>query len=280
MEKIAWITDSTSLIDEKLARDNNIHVVPLNVMFGEQSYREGIDMNPDQFYEKMKSCCEMPTTSQPAIGDFVRLYERLKQDYTRGIAVHLSDAHSGTCATSATAAGITDFPVEVINSKITLQPMAQLVIAGKQLQDAGKTFTEIVDGVRELSNKIKMYFVVDDLSHLQRGGRLSMTQFLMGSLLSIKPILTVVEGKITPFEKIRTLRKAKDRIMEKLEADLRAGLATHVNIFHADNEQGAVSWKEELISRFPHILPQIHLVSPIVGVHTGPGTLGLSWFKL
>lgn len=199
-----------------------------------QNYKEGLDISPEEFYEKMKTEPNLPTTSQPSIGGFMELYKELKQLFDKGIPVHLSAIHSGTLNTSKMAAEMVEFPVEAIDSKTALYPMSQMILEGIRLQQEGKTYQEIVNWIRELTHRVKLFFLVDDLAHLQRGGRLNLAQFVMGSLLQIKPLLTVIDGKITPFEK----------------------------------------------RRYPHISSTISFVGPVVGVHVGPGTIGLSWFKI
>lgn len=130
MEKIAWITDSTCLMDPELAQNLQVHIVPLHVIFGEKSYREGLEISSEEFYEKMKTEPNLPSTSQPSIGSFVELYKELKTTFERGIAVHLSSIHSGTLSTSKMAAELAEFPVEAIDSKSALYPMTQMILEG------------------------------------------------------------------------------------------------------------------------------------------------------
>lgn len=279
MEKIAWITDSTSSMDPELAARHSIHIVPLDVIFGEQTYKELTEISPQEFYERMGTESVLPTTSQPSVGSFYELYKDLKTKFAKGIAVHITSVHSGTCNTSKMAAEMAEFPVEVIDSKVALEPMAEMVLEGVQMQEAGNTYQEIVNRIRDLSKRVKLFFLVDDLAHLQRGGRLNMAQFLMGSLLSIKPLLAVIDGKITPFEKIRTYKKAKERLLDMFFTDANDGTATHVNILHTNNFEEAKHWQDEIKAKFPNVTSSISFVGPVIGVHVGPGAIGISWFQ-
>jgi DegV family protein with EDD domain len=267
-------------MDPKLAQQHQVHILPLNVIFGEKNYREGLEIGSEEFYEKMKTEPNLPTTSQPAIGSFVELYKELKKTFDKGIAIHVSAIHSGTFSTSKMAADLAEFPVEAIDSKTALYPMSQMILEGIRLQQEGKTYQEIINRIRELTARVKLFFLVDDLAHLQRGGRLNLAQFLMGSLLQIKPLLSVIDGRITPFEKIRTYKKAKERILELFDRDAKNGEASHVSILHANNYDEAKRWQEEIEGKYPHITSTISFVGPVVGVHVGPGTIGLSWFKM
>lgn len=279
MEKIAWITDSTCYMEPELLEKYNIHVVPLSVVFGEESYREFMEISAAEFYENIKTVKEFPKTSQPSVGDFMVLYEELKTKYDRGIAVHLSSGVSGTYYTSQTAAELAGFELTAIDSEIATYPMSFILLEGIRAQEAGMSYDEIVAHMTAVKEDVKAYFLVDDLAHLHRGGRLNAAQFLVGSMLQIKPILHLKDKKIVPFEKIRTYKKAKNRIFELFKEDAETGAEINAVVIHANHHEEAEAWKKEIEATYPNVSVKLSLFGPVIGTHVGQGTVGLSWYK-
>lgn len=267
-------------MEPEWAEEHGIHVVPLNVIFGEESLREGIDITTEAFYERLKSAKTLPKTSQPSIGDFLSLYDRLAQEYEEGIAIHLSSGISGTYQTSVQAAQMANFPLKAIDSRIATYPMTYMLKEGVRLAEEGYDSDTIVERLEAMKEKFENYFLVDDLSHLHRGGRLNAAQFLVGSVLQIKPILTIKGGKIIPIEKIRTYKKAKERIFDHFAQDAKEGVPMRACVIHANSPDEAKRWIEELKSLYPHVEYDLSIFGPVIGTHVGAGTIGLTWYKL
>lgn len=276
--KIAWVTDSTAYLEEETRRKYDIHVVPLNVIFGEESYREGEEIDARTFYERVRTAKVLPKTSQPSLGEFVELYERLKGSYDAAIAVHLSSGISGTAETSKQAAQMVDFPVEVIDSKIATYPMSFILKEGIRLQTEGASYEAIVQHMSAVRDRTRALFLVRDLSHLHRGGRLNMAQYVVGSLLKVKPILHFVDGKIVPLEKVRTEKKAEERIFELFDEAVRSVPFARVAIIHANVSEEAKRWQEVLRSKYTHVDVVVSLFGPVIGTHVGEGTIGFGWY--
>ncbi|MDQ0339894.1 DegV family protein with EDD domain [Caldalkalibacillus uzonensis] len=278
MSKIAIVTDSTAYLSQDTIDKHRITVVPLSVIFGQEAYREGEDIGYEEFYRKLKETDVLPTTSQPSVGDFVKAFENLSKEYDQAISIHLSSGISGTYQAARQAADLVEnFPVHLVDSEISSAPQALMAQKAAQLAEAGKSAEEIVAFLEELKQANRAYFVVDDLSHLHRGGRLNAAQLLIGSMLRIKPVLHFVDKKIVPFEKIRTKNKAKARILELLAEDAKNGQAFPVTVVHANAEQEALDWMEEVQAQFPHLPVQTAKMGPVLGTHVGEGTLGLTW---
>lgn len=280
VKKIAWITDSTAYMEEDWAREHGIYVVPLNVIFGEESLREGAEITTEAFYARMKDAKALPKTSQPSIGDFVSLYERLAEEYAEGIAIHISSGISGTYHTSVQAASMVGFPLKAIDSRIATYPMTYMLKEGIRLEAEGYGADEIAERLEQMKGKFESYFLVDDLHHLHRGGRLNAAQYLVGSMLQIKPILTIKGGKIIPVEKIRTFKKAKERIYEHFNRDAEEKVPMKACVIHANALDEANKWAEELRSLYPHVEYHLSVFGPVIGTHVGAGTLGLTWYKV
>ncbi|MBS4190248.1 DegV family protein [Bacillus sp. FJAT-49705] len=277
--KLAVVTDSTSYIPKNLRDKLNIHMIPLSVIFGNETYKEEVDITASEFYKEVKHK-ELPTTSQPPVGQFVELFNKLSEDYDAVISIHLSSGISGTYQGAVTASGMTDkIKVYPFDSEISCMAQGFYVLEAAEMAAAGKSIQEIMARLEEIKKSIRAYFMVDDLSHLERGGRLSSAQALIGSLLQVKPLLHFADKMIVPFEKIRTSKKAMKRIVDLLEEDVQSGELYRAVIIHANREEEAKEWAAELEARFPNVEFMISYFGPVIGTHLGEGAMGLGWMK-
>lgn len=277
MKKIAWITDTTATLSKDYIEAKHIHVMPLQIIFGDATYKEEVDITAATFYQKMQTESDLPKSSQPSLGDFVTLYERLKEEYEIGIAIHASSALSGTYQTSQTAAEMVGFPLLAVDSKIGSYPLAEILKTGVQLEEAGKSPEEIVATMRELTNQTELYLLPASLEQLKRSGRLSGTKAILGTLLKMNLIIKFEDGKVVLSEKIRTAKKAKQFLFDLVETHHQE--MTELCIIHGDDEATAHLWQEELRLIYPHLAVTTLILCPVAGVHTGYGTLGFSWIK-
>jgi DegV family protein with EDD domain len=277
--KTAVITDSTAYIPKDLRDKWNIYMVPLNVIFGTEAYQEEIDLTWKEFYEEVKHK-ELPTTSQPSIGHFVTLFERLAKDYDAVICIHLSSGISGTYQGAVTAStmveGIKVFPFD---SEMSCMVQGFYALEAAEMASRGESFEVILTRLKELKKTARAYFMVDDLSHLQRGGRLSSAQAFIGSLLQIKPLLYFENRVIVPFEKIRTRKKALKRMVDLLGEDASSGVSFRAVIIHANREEEARAWRDELAALYPNVDFSIGYFGAVIGTHLGEGAMGLGWMK-
>lgn len=279
MKKIAWITDSTSGLPVDFLKEKNIHVVPLQVIVNEKAYREDIDITKEEFYEMLKEHGDGAKTSQPAIGEFIELYEKLKEEYDCGIALHASSALTGTYQSSISAADTTGFPVEVIDSKIGSYALGAMIRRGIELEESGKTYQEIIDTLHTYPDKAEMYLLPANLNQLKRSGRLSAAQSTFASLMKINLLLRFEEGKVIVDEKVRTQVKARKRLFTVMEEAIEKHELKEVCIMHAGVKEQAYTWKEELETAHKQLKVKIEALVPVAGVHTGYGTLAVSWLK-
>ncbi|MBM6619052.1 DegV family protein [Bacillus suaedaesalsae] len=279
--KTAVVTDSTAYIPKELREKWNIHMIPLNVVFGDESYREEIELSAGDFYEQVReSHQELPKTSQPAIGEYVELFEKLSNEYDAVICVHLSSGISGTFQGAVTAGNMVDhIQVHAYDSEISCMVQGFYALEAAKLALEGKAANEIMDRLNEMKQSMRAYFMVDDLSHLQRGGRLSSAQAFVGSLLQVKPLLHFVDKKIVPFEKIRTRKKAVNRLVELLKEDAEKGMPIQATVIHANRHEDAEQLKQSIESEFPNVEVIISYFGPVIGTHLGEGSLGLGWYQ-
>lgn len=279
--KVAVVTDSTAYLPEEDIKKWDIHVVPLSVNFGDETYRELIDITVDEFYEKVRNTKELPKTSQPSIGDVTTKYEELAKDHDAIISIHLSSGISGTYQAAVSAGQMVE-GVEVypFDSEISCMAQGFYVLKAAEMAKEGAHPDEIMEALNEMKKEMRAYFMVDDLSHLARGGRLSGAQALVGSLLQVKPILHFVDTKIVPFEKIRTSKKAFKRIEGLLKETADNAEKVKACIIHAQREDFAKEWKKELEERYPNVDFVISYFGPVIGTHLGEGGIGLCWYKV
>jgi DegV family protein with EDD domain len=278
--KTAIVTDSTAYIPKELRDSLNIHMIPLSVILGGETYREEIDITANEFYEEVVSQDKLPTTSQPPVGEFVELFEKLSRDYDAVVSIHLSSGISGTYQGAVQAGEMVDgIKVYPYDSEISCMIQGFYGLEGAKLAREGKGAEEIVRLLDEMKKSVQAYFMVDDLAHLQRGGRLSQAQAIIGSLLQVKPLLHFVDKVIVPFEKIRTRKKALKRVEGLLEDAVKDGGTYQASIIHANREEEAVEWMKELSEKYPNVEFDVSYFGPVIGTHLGEGSMGMGWAR-
>lgn len=279
--KTAVVTDSTTYLPQKLREQLHIEMCPLNVIFGTESYQEELEMTAADFYEKVKQAPELPKTSQPAIGLIVDTYQKLAdQGYEAVISVHLSSGISGTYQASITAGEMVEgIKVYSFDSEISCMPQGFYAIEAARMAQQGNTPEEIMERLNDMKKSMRAYLMVDDLSHLQRGGRLNGAQALIGSLLQVKPILHFKDKIIVPFEKIRTYKKAVKRILELFDEVAKTGVPIKASVIHANRLETVEELKRQIQDQYPNVEIDISYFGAVIGTHLGEGAIGLGWYK-
>ena len=278
--KIAVVTDSTAYLPEQIIEKYSIYTIPLTVTIGEDVYEEEVTLCATEFYDKVRGSGTLPKTSQPPVGKFVELFEQLKaKGYTDVISVHLSSGISGTYNGAIQAGSMVDgLTVHAYDSEIACYVQGFYVIEAARLAQKNIAPEKIIAHLDDVKETVDAYFMVDDLSHLQRGGRLSGAAAMIGSLLQVKPLLHFVDTKIVPFEKIRTKKKAYKRMSELLEKQAEK-MPLEAVIIHANAEEEALKWKRQLEKQLPHVVFHVSHFGPVIGTHLGEGAMGLGWKK-
>ncbi|MFJ7727645.1 DegV family protein [Neobacillus sp. NPDC097160] len=275
--KIAWITDTTASLSKEFIEQHHIHVIPLHVVINDQFYKETIDISEQEFYERMQNEEGKFQSSQPSINDFVELYTKLKGDYDCGIAIHASSLLTGTYQSSVMAAGMEDFNLFAIDSQTGSYPLSFLIKKGIELVEQGLDAGEVADQLNALREHTRLYLVPSNLDQLHKSGRVSGGQKILASLFNIKPILAIEEGAAKIKDKVRTEKKAFLLLVNKLKEDLETKTVRKVAIVHANDFKKAAELEKVVNEAIPNIETEILMLIPVAGVHTGVGTLGLSW---
>lgn len=276
--KTAIVTDSTAYIPKEIRKAENIHMVPLQVTFGNESFAEEEELDVEDFYKK--SAEEFPKTSQPPIGEFVSKYQELAKEYDEIVSIHLSSGISGTFQGAQQASDLVkDVEVFAFDTEISCAMQGFYALKAAELSRAGADAATIIKALNEMKKTMRAYFMVEDLNHLRRGGRLSNAQAIVGGLLQIKPLLHFQDKVIVPFEKIRTRKKAMKRIEGLLEQDVKTGKPLKAAIIHANRPADAQQWYGELHAKYPEVEFVISYFGPVIGTHLGEGSMGLGWVE-
>jgi DegV family protein with EDD domain len=274
MSKIKIITDSTSDLPKGMAEQYDIEVLPLTIFFHEDEYRDWIDISPKDFFEKMRNSEKLPTTSQVNPNSFKEKYELYLKDYDYIISMHLSSEASGTYNSAEIARDMVDKNrIRVIDTRNYTYGFGQMVIEAAKMAKSGRTVDEIIDRIDYLIKNVKTLFVVDTLEYLKKGGRLSATRATIGTLLNLKPILTVDDGKIVAIDKARGMKKALKRIVEIMReqgAELKGQI---VKVGHADNLVHLEEFKSAIKEVYGDIDMEEFEIGCVIGVYCGPGTV-------
>jgi len=280
MKKCAWITDSTCGLPEEFIKEHDIYVLPLNVIVNGIFYKENIELTAEQFYEKLQEHGEGAMTSQPAFGEFLELYEQLKEKYDYGIAIHASKELTGTYESSVMAAQQTGFQVEVIDSKMGAYALGKMIKNGIELEKQGKTYEEVVATLHTYPDQAEMFLLPSSFEQMKRSGRVSTPQAVFASLLKINLILGFQDGKVIVSEKIRTKKRAERRIFQMITDAVEKYQLNEICVMHAGVKERAVKWKADIEQMHEQLKVQIETLVPVAGVHAGHGTMAVSWLKI
>jgi DegV family protein with EDD domain len=274
MSKIAIVTDSTCDLPKKVVEKYNISVVPLNVHFGEETFLDGIDLQSDEFFQKLINSDIHPTTSQPSVGRFLETYNDLLKTYDYIISIHISDKLSATFNTALQASNqLSNKKIQIIDSKNGTLGLGSLVHKIAILNESEDDFDSLVTKSQNLVEKAEFFGLVPTLEYLAKGGRIGKAQKFFGSLLKVKPILSAVNGEIDSVGKVRTLNKGIDYIVDIVrENKIETLFVVHANYLERANLlieklDGIIDKKNIVISEF----------GPVVGTHLGPGAFGVGF---
>ncbi|NOU95206.1 DegV family EDD domain-containing protein [Paenibacillus sp. LMG 31456] len=278
MSQIRIVTDSTADIPAEIREALGIEMVPLKVHFGMDTYRDQIDMGSEAFFESLTSSSVLPTTSQPSPVQFVETFKRLTEESNAPIiSIHLSAGLSGTYQSALLAKSMMDesADITVIDSRSASYGFGALVVAAAEAARSGGSKEEILELLDSMRQKLKLYFLVDTLEYLQKGGRIGKAAALVGSLLNIKPILSVSdEGTVYSVDKVRGQKKAMARIIELLKQDL-GDTPLHITVAHAASLETAELFNELMLQNFVVQSSRYTNIGPVIGTHTGPGAVAV-----
>jgi DegV family protein with EDD domain len=272
-QRFRVVTDSTADLPPAWRAQYGIEVVPLNVIFDSQSFRDGVDIQADEFFRKLGQAKKLPTTSAPAPGDFAAVYERLSHECDGCISIHIGGNLSGTAEAARVGAQSVDgFRVEVIDSRSVSMTIAFLC----QVAATAPDFESALAAVQQRLAKQRVLALLDTLKYVEMGGRVGRIQYIVGSMLDMKAILGLADGEIKALDRVRTRAKAIPRLVERLRAD---SPIEKLAIMHSQAPQEAERVRDEVASEFTSIDIEVGQIGAVLGTHAGPNALGACYLK-
>ncbi|TMC50139.1 MAG: DegV family protein [Chloroflexi bacterium] len=278
MPSVRIVCDSTAEMDPRYGDEHGVICVPLRVLFGDEVLVDGVDVDAGSFYARMRASSRNPTTSQPTPAEFEAAFAEAARDGSSVICTTLSSEMSGTYNAAVTARdALPDLDIHVVDTRTVSMGHHALVRAAVERAEAGGDVHDVLGLMEEVMRRQRSIFTVATLEYLRRGGRIGGARALLGSVLNIKPVLQVLDGRIEPFDRVRTYQRALERIAGTVAAAVgETGRGAVVAVGHADCPEDARLLAEKVA---PHCDgdPEITPIGPIVGCHAGPGTLGLAF---
>jgi DegV family protein with EDD domain len=274
----AIVVDSTADFPEASRRYSNWRIVPLYVRFGQESFRDYVELGPEEFYARLRDSPVTPTTSQPTPGDFHAVYEDLA-GYERIYSLHIGATLSGTVESARLAAAEFGDRIRVVDTETASAAVAMLGLSLQLRLERGTTDQEVEALVERHRRDSQLIFTLDTLDYLARGGRIGRAAAWAGQLLKVKPILTIRDGEVVPLKRVRGNRRAFQEFIDAFASGSREGSSLRVAIAHADAPRRAEALRELVGRTRPQAqLELVTTLGPVVGTHAGPGTVGLFWF--
>jgi len=279
MSKVAIVTDSTAYLPEDLVKEYEITVLPLIVIWGDECLRDNIDISPDAFYERLQQAKTMPSTSQATIQSFTDAFKKLHHQGYEILAITLSSALSGTMDSAIQAKKmLPEATIELVDSQFTSLPLAYMALSAARAAKNGASLAQCRQVVESIRDHTEVFFAVETLEFLHRGGRIGGASRFLGTALNLKPILQIQEGKVEALERVRTSKKAQDRLIELLESNTNGQKPLNmIGVVSAKAAESALNLLNKIKSQFDPDEVLIADLSPVLGTHVGPGTVGVAY---
>lgn len=278
MTPVKIITDSTAGLPESYVKDLSIHVLPLTIHFEDKDYRDGVDIKAEEFYNRMTQTDELATTSQVSEFAFEQAFKQFLDEGCDILVLPISSGISSTLQSALSAQ--TEFPgapIEILDTQLVSMALSFQVLAAARAAAAGASLAECKAVAEDAYTKIGVYFTVDTLKYLAAGGRINSAKRFMGTVLDIKPVMEIRGGKIEALESVRSSRKAIQRMVQLVERDIAGRTPVRISVFHALMEDTARELLAQCEQQFNPVESILSEVSPVVGAHTGPGTISIAY---
>lgn len=280
MSKFAIVTDSTAYLPAELTKKYNITVAPQVLIWGEETFRDGVDIQPDEFYSRLKTAKVMPSTSQVSPATMQSIFQGLVDQGMDVLGIFISSKLSGTLQSAIQAKNMMESAgekVTLVDSQATAMALGFQALAAARAMEAGSSLRECAAFTENAHERTGVFFAVDTLEFLHRGGRIGGAQRFIGSALNLKPILALKEGKVEGVDRIRTKSKAHDRILELVSEQVKGKSNIRLATLHANAADDAKKLLERAAAELSPVETVFTELSPVVGTHAGPGTVGLAF---
>ncbi len=280
MGNVAIVTDSTAYIPPDLLQQYQITVTPQILIWGEETFQDGVDIQPQEFYRRLSTAKIMPTTSQVSVVTMQNTFQRLVEEGHEVLGIFISSKLSGTIQSAVQAReamGAAGEKVSIVDSLTTAMAMGFIALAAARAAQAGASLKECQQVAEAAREHVGVYFVVDTLEFLHRGGRIGGAQRFLGTALNMKPVLSLRDGRVEAVERIRTKSKAIERVLELVSEDIKGRTPVRLATLHANAAEEAKQLLDRASAMFQASESIFSEVSPVIGTHAGPGTVGLAY---
>ncbi len=284
MKKVVLVTDTTACVPQELVDQYGIELVPMTIVFEDKTYRNGTDMSPDEFYTLLRQAKKLPTTSHPSPDTFLKAYHHASQIASSILCISVSSKFSATFNSARLAIDMAkktlpDVAIEVLDSGTAAAAQGFVVLAAAKVASSGGNLAEVTAAARSVMPRVNLFAMLDTLHYLVKGGRVPQAAALVNSLLKIKPLFTLQQGEAHTVALPRTTRSAINRMVKMMQNKAVKGQPLHVAVMHAAAPEEAIALKNEISSRFDCVELFITEFTPVMGVHTGPGLLGIAFYS-
>jgi DegV family protein with EDD domain len=277
--KVAIVTDSVANLPVEFIQKYQIYVIPQQLHWQGKSLLDQIDISTKEFYERLSQVDELPQTSQPSPGQMTEHFMKVAEGTESIVAIFVSEFLSGTMQSARLGAeALGDFPIEVVDSRSASLGQGLLVLAAARYVAEGHDYHEVADYVRKLAPRLRVLFVVDTLEYLHKNGRIGGAQRLVGSMLSIKPVLHIDDGRIEPLASVRTKNKAVQHMLDTIVEEMKGKNNIHAGVIHARVPEDAQQIADRVRAEINPIEIIVNELTPVIGAHVGPGVLGVGYY--
>jgi DegV family protein with EDD domain len=278
MAAVTILTDSSAYIPEDITRKYGIEVIPLQLIWEGKSFLDGVDIKADEFYTRLKTAEELPTTSATSVHEYQVRIQRILDEGKSVVVMPISSGISASYLNAVQAKKLfADQPVEVIDTRLVSMALGFMAITAARAAADGASLAEVKELAERSYSHIGVYFTVDDLKYLHKGGRIGSAKRLMGSALKIKPILEIADGKIEAVGSVMTRKKAFDRLVSLVEEGIGGRTPVRISVFHALDKETAEQLQALCVDKFGAVEAIMSEVSPVVGAHVGAGTMSIAY---
>jgi len=276
--KIKIVTDSTADLPEAFIKKHNITVVPLYVNFPDKTYLDGVDIHPNEFYHLLESAGDnLPKTSTPTVNDFIQTYQSLLQEGYEILSIHISSGLSSTAAMAEKAASMLNGKIHVFDSKSISLGIGLQVLTALEMIKKNLSLDTILEKLSETRRRTEVFFSLDTLHYLEKGGRIGKVSALLGTILQIKPVVRVVNGTYVPLDKARNQKQAIRKMIENMVKVLGERIPEHIAVAHGAAEEATKCLIKLIEEKYGQKIDFFSETGPVIGVHTGPGAIGLAF---
>jgi DegV family protein with EDD domain len=277
--KVAIVTDSTANLPADVLKEHRIYVIPQILNWEGKSLLDQIDITTEEFYRRLPDSKDLPKTSQPAPGQFTEHFQKVAEGAESIVAIFVSEYLSGTLQSAHLGAeAMGDYPIEIVDSRSASLGLGLLAVAAARYAAEGHDYKEVAAYARTLVPKLRVLFVVDTLEYLHKGGRIGGAKRLVGSVLSIKPVLRLEDGRIEPLASIRTKNKAIRHMLDLVVAEMKGKNKVHAGVIHASSLAEAQQIAATVRSEVNPEELLINELTPVIGANVGPGVIGMGYY--